>query len=383
MPVTEPAGYSYGPESLPEPGSGPWTMWRYRRLLPLGDGPIRYALPVGGTPLLGPAGLRARLGLPRLWLKDETWGPSASNKDRATALVIEAGLRAGAKTITTSSTGNAALATAIGAAAAALRAVIFVPIGCGAAKVELMRVFGADVVRVREGYRAAFDLSREAVARFGWLDRNTGVNPLTLEGKKTVAFEIWEQLGAAPEVVLVPVGDGPTLVGLAIGFRELAACGVIPAPPRLIGVQAAGCCPLVHAWSGRGGPPPPVLGTIADGIDVPEPSIGERAVAEVRAGGGAFVAVTDDEMVTAMGELASFAGIGAEAAGAAATAGLRVALAQGLVDPAETAVALVTGRELSASEGIAPPGRLLTVNADAPGLWAELAALGEARAVAR
>ncbi|WP_228004134.1 pyridoxal-phosphate dependent enzyme [Amycolatopsis sp. YIM 10] len=376
-------GYRYGPELLPEPGAGPWTMWRYRSLLPLGDGPIRYALPVGGTPLLGPAALRARLGLPRLWLKDETWGPSASNKDRATALVIEAGLREGARTITTSSTGNAALATAIGAAAAALRAVIFVPIGCSAAKIELMRVFGADVVRVREGYRAAFDLSREAVGRFGWLDRNTGVNPLTLEGKKTVAFEIWEQLGArAPEVVLVPVGDGPTLVGLAIGFRELVACGVIPAPPRLIGVQADGCRPLVHAWSELGGPPPPVRGTIADGIDVPEPSIGDRAVDEVRASGGAFVAVSDDEMVTAMGELASYAGIGAEAAGAAATAGLRVALAQGLVDPAETVIALVTGRELSVSEGIAPPGRLLTVSADAPDLWAELAALGEARAVA-
>lgn len=375
--MTEPAGYPYGPELLPERGSTPWTMWRYRSLLPLGDGPVRYALPVGGTPLLGPAGLRTRLGFPRLWLKDETWGPSASNKDRATALVIEAGLRAGARTITTSSTGNAALATAIGAAAAAMRAVIFVPIGCSAAKVSLMRVFGADVVRVREGYRAAFDLSREAAARFDWLDRNTGVNPLTLEGKKTVAFEIWEQLGGqAPDVVLAPVGDGPTLVGLAIGFRELAACGVLPVPPRLIGVQAAGCRPLVHAWSGQGGPPPPVLGTVADGIDVPEPSLGDRAVAEVRRSGGAFVAVSDDQMRVAMGELASFAGIGAEAAGAAATAGLRVALAQGLVDPAETVVALVTGRELSVSEGNSPPGRLLTVSADAPELWAGLAALG-------
>jgi threonine synthase len=216
--------YHYGPALLAPDQPGSFTMWRYRALLPVPDGPLRYPLPVGGTPLLAAPALRQALGTPRLWLKDETRNPTASNKDRATALVIEDGLRRGVGTITTASTGNAAVATAFGAAAAGMRAAIFVSTGCQPGKLALMTQAGAWVFQVRDGYAAAVDLSRAAARSFGWLDRNTGVNPYTIEAKKTVAFEVWEQLGRRlPDVLLVPVGDGPTLVALAKGFAELVS----------------------------------------------------------------------------------------------------------------------------------------------------------------
>ena len=152
-------GYDYGPMLMPQDDPGSFTMWRYRRLLPVPDSPVHYPLPVGGTPLLPAPALRRASGVPRLWVKDETRSPTASNKDRATALVIEGGLRRGIGTITTASTGNAAVSTAFGAAAAGLRAVIFVSADCQPGKLALMTQAGARVFRVADGYAAAVDLS--------------------------------------------------------------------------------------------------------------------------------------------------------------------------------------------------------------------------------
>jgi len=344
--------YDYGPGLLPEPG-GRFDLWRYQRLLPRPDESPRFPLRVGGTPLRPAPRLGATIGVPRLWLKDETANPSASNKDRATALVVDAALRAGETVVTTSSTGNAAVSTARGAASAGLAAVIFVPEDCAAVKVATMTAAGARVFRVRQGYRAAFELSRAAAARFGWADRNTGANPATIEAKKTVALEIWEQLGRrVPQVVAVPVGDGPTLVGMAKGFRELRACGVIDDVPRIIGVQAAACAPLADRWRNMStstaratavDPAPDPAATIADGIAVPVPSVGEWTLDEVRLASGSFVTVADREIEAAIAALEELAGVRSEPAGAAAVAGLRCAVEQGLADPGETAVALVTG----------------------------------------
>jgi threonine synthase len=208
------------------------------------------------------------------------------------------------------------------------------------------------VFQVPDGYAAAVDLSRAAVEEFGWVDRNTGVNPLTTEAKKTVALEVWEQLGRRmPDVMVAPVGDGPTLVALEKGFAELVACGVADRKPRLVGVQARACQPLVHAWLGTT-PAPDELdaaSTVADGIAVLRPAIGDAVLQAVRSGDGAMVAVSDTELMEAVDLLASTAGVGAEPAGAASVAGLRSALRQGLVDPDETVVVLVTGREIKAA----------------------------------
>ena len=349
-------------------------MWRYQDLLPRPDVPTDYPLPVGGTPLREPRELRRRLGLPGLWLKDETFGPSASNKDRATALVIDRGLSVGVKAVSTASTGNAALSTAIGGAAAGMAVVIFVPADCAPSKVELMVAMGAYVFRVTEGYRAAFDLSRRAAEQFNWLDRCTGVSPLTIEAKKTVSFEVWEQLGGrAPDAVVLPVGDGATLIGAAKGFRELVACGALERVPRIVAVQAQGCAPLAARWHGT---PEPAQwpGTVADGIEVPEPVVGDWALDEVRHATGDFVTVSDAEIQAAVALLAETAQVEAEPAGAAAVAGLRRAAATGLVRRDETVVAWVTGANLPTAPAAADrPGAVFTISADLGAVAAALA----------
>ena len=370
--------YDYGTALMARDQPGLFTMWRYRDLLPVADGPVRYPVPIGGTPLLpAPAlrqtlgtpllpapALRQTLGTPRLWIKDETRNPTASNKDRATALVLEDGLRRGVGTITTASTGNAAVATAFGAAAAGMRAVIFVSTDCHSEKLALMAQAGAWVFQVREGYAAAVDLSRAAARTFGWLDRNTGANPFTIEAKKTVAFEVWEQLGRRlPDLMIAPVGDGPTLVALDKGFAELVSCGLAARQPRLIGVQAERCQPLVRAWLGAPAGPTELdpAATVADGIAVVRPAIGDAVLDAVRRGGGGMVAVSDGALLSAVATLAAWAGVGAEPAGAAALAGLEVAIERGLANRLETVVLLVTGREIKAGGAPADLGRVAVV----------------------
>lgn len=354
--------YDYGPNLIPKAAPAFEGMWRWRDLLPIGAGPVRYPLSVGGTPLLAPPGLRDLLGLPNLWLKDETRSPTGSNKDRATALVLEDALRTGADTVTAASTGNVAVSVAVGAAAAGLRAIIFVPAGVGEAKLHVMLLAGATVFKVKEGYKAAFKLSRWAARDLGWHDRNTGANPMTLEAKKTVALEVWEQLGRdVPDVMVIPVGDGTTLSAIAKGFRELVACGVADRVPRLIGVQAEGYQPLRKAWYGE----PCKLGkTIADGIAVADPANAPTALRDVKETGGSFVAVSDDAILHAIKVLASRAGVVAEPAAAAGLAGLEVALDEGEVMSDERVVVLVTGSGLKTPQFLKVTGRAFLIHKD-------------------
>lgn len=359
--------FEYAPRLLPEPAHlvGGTGMWRYADLLPLDPGPIRFPLTVGGTPLLASPGLREVSGLDGLWLKDETRGPTGSNKDRATALVLETALRRGVRTVSCASTGNVASSLAVGAAACGLEAVVFVPSQVSDAKLALMLAAGATVVKVEEGYEAAFRLSREAVVSFGWLDRNTGVNPATIDAKKTAALEIWEQLGRrAPDAVLVPVGDGPTLCGMAKGFEELMACGACDRMPRMVGVQAEGCQPLKRAWQTGGSPAAVWPDTIADGIAVGAPVSAGAALRYVRRSGGGFVSVTDAAMLEAVKVMAGGGGMIAEPAGAAAFAGIGPALEAGLIVPSDTVVVHVTGTGLKTPQYLVPQGRAVEVRAD-------------------
>ncbi len=364
--------YRYHAGLLPaaDDGSG---IWRYRKLLPLEPGAIRYPLAVGGTPLMRAQALAATLGLEHLFLKDESRGPSGSNKDRATALVLETGLRREQTTVTCASTGNVASSLAIGAAAAGFKAVIFVPRGTSPLKLQLMLAAGADVLEVQEGYTAAFDLSRRAAREFGWLDRNTGVNPLTTEAKKTVAFEIWEQLGRTmPDVVVAPVGDGPTITALAKGFRELSLCGVQGAPPRLIGVQSSGLDPLVRRQEGQPPLPPGEGGTVAEGIAVPDPVSAAVVLRDIKVSRGTMLSVTDEDILGAASLLLTRAGVWAEPAGAAAFAGLVEARRRALVAPHERVVALVTGTGLKTPQFLPAERRPKTIHADLSELRAAL-----------
>jgi threonine synthase len=360
-----PYTYPYGPALLPRPGELGPGMWRWRRLLPL-DGAALYPLPVGETPLLAPPRLRAALGLPGLVLKDETRGPTGSNKDRATALCLADAMQRGAPAVVCASSGNLAVSLAAGAAAVGLPAYVFVSARTASpAKIALMRAFGAHVVRVDGWYEDAYRLSEAVCARLGWYNRNTGSNPLCVEAKKTVAFEVWEQLGGAlPDVAYVPVGDGVTVAAFVHGCEELVRCGVAARPPRVIGVQAEGAAPLVHAYrAGRLDWTPVTSQTIADGIGVGDPCFGREALAAVRRTDGEFVAVSDDAIREAIALLAQTTGLLAEPAGAAALAG---AMAHRGRWPGETRVlVLVTGTGLKDHRWLPPaPGPTIDIPAD-------------------
>lgn len=344
--------YPYGPALLPADTAALADMWRYLPLLPLDPGPIGFPLSVGGSPLLSAPELRMELAMPALWLKDETRGPSGSSKDRATALVLEDGRRRGRDTVTTASTGNAAVSTCIGAAALGMRAVVFVPNRCDAGKVAKMGACGAHVFTVDAGYAAALSLSREAACAFGWIDRNDS-NALTLEGTKTVAFEIWEQLaGRVPDVVVVSVGDGATLSALAKGFREIRACGGATRLPRLVGIQAAVCSPLVRAWAGEVPKPGDLdpAGTAAEGLAVTEPCMADSVMRDLADTNGCLLAATEAEIESGVMSLARRAGVLAEPAAAAALAGLKIAYTRGIIEQGDETVVLITGRSTTIGE---------------------------------
>ena len=335
--------YAYSPDLIPAAG-GDLSLWRYRDLLPLPDGPIQYPLQIGGTPLHPVPGLRELLGMSELWIKDETRTPTGSNKDRATALVLEHAIRDDWPIVSCASTGNVAASLAIGSASCGRKAVIFVPANTSDAKLRLMRLAGATILQVRQGYDAAFKLSEEAATTFGWYSRNTGFNPLTTEAKKTVALEIWEQFGREmPDVMVSPVGDGPTLSALAKGFRELVACGVAERVPRIIGVQAEGCQPVVRAWRSGRKIEPSAPDTLADGIAVEMPVSGPSVLRDVRHSGGDFVTVSDDDLLQGINDMAERAGLLAEPAGAAGFAGTKRAVEDGLIGRDERVAVLMTG----------------------------------------
>jgi threonine synthase len=339
--------YPYGPEMIPSADESHEGIWRWRRLLPL-DGRGRYPLQIGGTPLVASTGLRRKLGVPGLVLKDETRTPTGSNKDRATALCLVDAASRGATAIACASSGNVACSLAAGAAAMGLSAFIFVSArSVSPSKVAFMRSFGATVFLVDGPYELAYRLCDDACERFGWYNRNTATNPLALQAKKTVAFEVWEQLGRKmPDVVYLPVGDGVTLAAYVHGCEELVRCGVAETIPRVIGVQARGAAPLVEAFS-RGSTAWTAIqtGTFADGIDVGDPCFGRQALDAVARTGGAWLSVTDDELRQAIATLARSGGILAEPAGAAALAGV-IADRERLGAPNQTVVALVSGTGL-------------------------------------
>lgn len=346
------------------------SIWRYRELLPVERPELIPPLAVGWTPLYRAERLGEWLGLPNLWVKDDGRNPTASFKDRASAVGVVKALELGKRTITAASTGNAASSVAGLAASLGLQAVIFVPERAPVAKVAQLLLFGATVLMVRGSYDQAFDLCLEASDKYGWYSRNTAYNPYLSEGKKTAALEICEQLRwQAPDRIYVAVGDGCIIGGLWKGLRDLLALGLIDRLPRLMGVQAAGSAALARAWA-RGGElvEPVVPETLADSISVGIPRDRVKALRAVRETKGAYVTVSDEEILDAMRLLAGQAGVFAEPAGAAPLAGLRRSLQEGTVDPGERIVVLVTGNGLkdvqSAMRAAGKPQRIDPTLAD-------------------
>ena len=324
------------------------SLWRYLDLLPLEDRRRGVAaVDVGWTPLYRARRLGAALGLKRLYLKDDGRNPSASFKDRASAVVAARAAQTGEKTVAGASTGNAAASLACMMAGNPSRPVIFVPRSAPTAKLAQLLIYGAVVFSVDGSYDDAFDLCGKACDEFGWYNRNTGYNPFTREGKKTCAFELCEQLDwRVPDLVFVPVGDGNIISGLWKGFSQFHALGLIDKLPRLVAVQAEGSAAVARAWK-EDRPIRPVSGkTLADSISVSVPRDGAAAVAAVRQSKGFAVTVSDREILAAVSAVALGANVFAEPAAAAAYAGLAKCAAQGRVRENDSTVIVITGNGL-------------------------------------
>jgi threonine synthase len=355
------AAEGFGPERLAADPER--TQWRYRDLLPIGDGAEVPPVPVGWTPVFPLPALARSLGVAELWVKDDGRNPTGSFKDRASSVAAVKARELGFDTVCCASTGNAASSLAGFAAQLGLRAFIFVPEAAPEAKVAQLLIFGATVFVVQGTYRDAYELCWRAAEAFGWYNRSAAVNPIPVEGKKTAGLEIAEQLrDALPDWVSVSVGDGCTVAGIWKGLREMRRFGVVDRLPRLLGTQAEGACPLVEAFE-RGTETWEVreARTVADSISVAQPRNGIKALRAVRESGGAFVAVSDEEILSAERELAAH-GVFAEPAAAAGVAGVRRAREAGLVGPRDRVLHVVTGSGLkdvrAATEAARMAGRV-------------------------
>ena len=347
-------------------GCRDYSMWRYRPFLPVEPDSPPTPLRVGWSPLYPAPRLAQVLGLKALYIKDDGQNPTSSLKDRASAMAVVKAREAGADTIACSSTGNAASSLAGNAAAAGLHTYIFVPARAPKGKVAQLMIFGATVITVDGSYEDTFELSKAAIDRWGWYNRNAAINPYLLEGKKTVTLEILEQLGwQVPDYIALSVGDGCTIAGAWKGLKDLYAAGLIDRLPRLISVQAEGCCPLNRAiqtgepWS------PMEENTLVDSIAVGVPRNADKALMAIRESQGVAVNVSDGEILAAMRLLGRTCGVFGEPAGVTGTAGVKKALELGLIDPASTVVSVVTGNGLKdVANGIQAAGEPMLVRPD-------------------
>jgi threonine synthase len=334
-----------------------FTIWRYRSLLPIEDPSPVPPLTVGWTPIYDCPQLDDEFGIKQLLIKDDGRNPTASFKDRPSALVVAKAMEAGVTIITTASSGNAGSALAGMCASVGMESVIFVPSYAPPPKIAQLRVYGAKVVLVDGSYDEAYDLCLLASRRYGWYQRNTGYNPYTVEGKKTAALEIGEQLDwELPDKVFVGVGDGNIIAGLWKGFNDLHRLGLIDRLPQMIGVQAEGASPIVDAVNGdgivRSGP----ASTIADSINVGKPRDAARAVRAIRESGGYGVKVSDDRIIMAIAKLARSTGVFVEPAGAAPFVGLVKECESGAIKSDERVLLMLTGNGLKDIDAVQGAG---------------------------
>ena len=342
------------------------TMWRYRELLPVEETTPNTELRVGWSPLYEAPRLAKVLGLQKLWIKDDGVNPTASLKDRASAMAVAKAREAGAEVIACSSTGNAASSLAGNAAAAGLKTYIFVPSRAPKGKVAQLMTFGATVISVQGSYEDTFELSKAAIDRWGWYNRNAAINPYLSEGKKTVGLEILEQLGwQVPDYIAISVGDGCTIAGLWKGLKDLYAIGFIDRLPKLISAQAAGCYPINRAVE-EGRPWRPMEeNTLADSIAVGVPRNPDKAINAIRESQGLTVEVTDAEIMAAQKLLGETCGIFGEPAGVTGTAGIKKLREQGRLPAEATVVSVVTGNGLKdVANAIAARGEPISVPSD-------------------
>lgn len=354
------------------------SMWRYRELLPVEESTPDTPLRVGWSPLYEEPGLARQLGIKKLWVKDDGQNPTASLKDRASAMAVAKAREAGASIIACSSTGNAASSLAGNAAAAGLKTYIFVPERAPKGKVAQLMIFGANVISVKGNYEETFKLSAEAIDKYGWYNRNAAINPYLSEGKKTVALEIAEQLDwQMPDYLAISVGDGCTIAGVWKGLKDLYAIGFIDKLPRLISAQSTGCYPINRAIEENAPWHPMEENTIADSISVGVPRNADKALMAIRESNGLAINVTDEEILAAQRLLGRTCGVFGEPAGVTGTAAVKKACELGLLGPDDTVVSVVTGNGLKdVANAIRSAGEPIHIEPDLERMVSEFAKRG-------
>lgn len=320
------------------------SLWRYAEVLP-DDPPV--TLGEGMTALIPANRLGASMGLERLYVKDEGLNPTGSFKARGMTVAVTRAKQLGAKALAAPTAGNAGGALAAYAAAAGLPAVIVMPADTPAANVMECEAFGAEVVKLNGLISDCGKYVAERKEREGWYDVSTLKEPYRVEGKKTMGYELWEQLGGKlPDVIFYPTGGGVGLIGMCKAFDEMQEMGWIGAErPRMVAVQAAGCAPIVKAWEAHRDASEFFQNatTLASGLRVPGPLGDFLILRMLRQTHGTALTVTDDEMLMDGKELASLEGIFAAPEGAATVSAVRKLAASGWIKPRETVVLFNTG----------------------------------------
>ena len=332
------------------------TLWRYRELLPIFDGETPISLGEGWTPLLHAKRLGTSLGLDAVLVKDEGPNPTNSFKARGQSTAVTRAKALGAKTLSVPTAGNAGCALAAYASAAGLEARVFMPRDVKHAFIAECELFGATVELVDGLITDAGRVAAERGGPLGWYDVSTLKEPYRLEGKKTMAFELAEQLHWRwPDWIIYPTGGGTGLIGMWKGFEELETIGWVPRGkrPRMVSVQAEGCAPIVRAFEQGADHAElfPNAHTFADGLRVPK-AVGDFLMLRaIRESGGTAIAVTDEQMIEAARRLGRMEGISAAPEGGAAVAALDVLVASGQVRADDVVVLFNTGGALKYLQG--------------------------------
>ena len=328
----------------------PTNIWRYAELLPVDRVPTD-GLAVGFSPLISAPRLARRLGIERLWVKDDSRNPTLSFKDRVVAVAAERAREFGFHTLACASTGNLAASVAATAAALGLRAIVFVPADLEPAKVAQAAALGATVVRVDGPYDAVNRLCLELTDELdGWAVVNVNLRPFYAEGSKTIAFEVAEQLGwRAPDAVVAPIASGSLYTKIARGFEELVTVGLIePRQTRFVGGQAAGCGPVAAAFGAGMNEVEPVATprTIVRSLAIGSPADGVPSLELARGSGGSIEGISDEDVVAAVRDLAETEGILTETAGGVTVAALRQAIQRKVIGAEDEVVLVISGNGL-------------------------------------
>ena len=315
---------------------------RYARFLPLTDATPRISLGEGATPLVRTCNLAADLGIDELYLKFEGTNPTGSFKDRGMVVAVAKAIEEGAASIVCASTGNTSASAAAYGAAAGLEVVVLLPAGkIALGKLLQALVAGARVVAVDGNFDDALRVVRELAEQDAHpVTLVNSVNPYRIEGQKTAAFEVVDDLGRAPDILAIPVGNAGNITAYWAGFRAYRDAGLSDALPRMMGFQAAGAAPIVL------GHPVEKPETVATAIRIGNPASWDRAVAARDESGGLIEAVTDDEILAAYRDIVRLEGIFCEPSSAASVAGIRKLAREGRLDRSATVVCVLTGHGL-------------------------------------